>query len=111
MFDDILCITRLILFQSLRHAKLTDNCNEARRPENKQKNRYRNVLPCKYMKRYLLFIVCVVLIVCVVFVVFVVCILSILSILSILNNTLFILYCHCFCLSFLPQQMTLLGFS
>ena len=37
----------LITIQTLRHAKLTDNCNDARRPENKTKNRYRNVLPCK----------------------------------------------------------------
>ncbi len=34
-------------FQHLRHAKLTDNCLEARKAENKAKNRYRNVLPCK----------------------------------------------------------------
>lgn len=32
-------------YKTLRHAKLTDNCNEARKPDNKAKNRYRNVLP------------------------------------------------------------------
>lgn len=42
-------------YKSLRHAKLTDNCNEARRTENKSKNRYRNVLPCKHMYHFLLF--------------------------------------------------------
>ena len=29
----------------MRHAKLTDNSVDARLPENKSKNRYRNVLP------------------------------------------------------------------
>ena len=33
--------------QSLKHAKLTDNCLEARKPANKGKNRFRNVIPCK----------------------------------------------------------------
>ena len=32
-------------YKCLRHAKLTDNCSVARRPENKNINRYRNVLP------------------------------------------------------------------
>jgi protein tyrosine phosphatase len=37
----------------LRHAKLTDNCNIARLPENKAKNRFRNVLPYDATRVYL----------------------------------------------------------
>ncbi|ELT89390.1 hypothetical protein CAPTEDRAFT_167635 [Capitella teleta] len=35
----------LSFIKKLKYAKLTDNCVAARRPENKNKNRYRNVLP------------------------------------------------------------------
>ena len=34
-------------YKVLRHAKLTDLCNVARSAENRTKNRFRNVLPCK----------------------------------------------------------------
>ncbi|XP_013396442.1 tyrosine-protein phosphatase non-receptor type 13 [Lingula anatina] len=32
-------------YKNLRQVKLTDNCDDAKAPENKSKNRYRNVLP------------------------------------------------------------------
>lgn len=34
-------------FKQLRALKPTDNCEAARRKENKIKNRFRNVVPCK----------------------------------------------------------------
>lgn len=37
-------------FKQLKSLKPTDNCEVAKLKENKTKNRYRNVLPCKQMR-------------------------------------------------------------
>ena len=47
------CI-RIELFQHLQHQEVRHlySRKEGMRPENKPKNRYKNILPCKYMFRY-----------------------------------------------------------
>ena len=42
------CCHCFTVLQMLRNVKITDNCEEAKRPNNKDKNRYRNVVPCEY---------------------------------------------------------------
>lgn len=34
-------------FQALEHLKPSDNCLVGKAPENRDKNRYRDILPCK----------------------------------------------------------------
>jgi hypothetical protein len=42
MYETVLCI-----LQALRDMTPVDNCPSGKRALNKEKNRYRNVLPCK----------------------------------------------------------------
>ena len=37
----------VFLFKELRQVKSTDECTVARLPENRDKNRFRNILPCE----------------------------------------------------------------
>lgn len=42
-----MCVCLLVLFQALEHLKPSDNCSVGKAPENREKNRYRDILPCK----------------------------------------------------------------
>ena len=44
------CIHCLLSLQALREMTPVDNCPSGKRALNKEKNRYRNVLPCKFFK-------------------------------------------------------------
>ena len=45
-FSKLLRVINIDPSQALREIKPTDGCDSGKKPANKDKNRYRNVLPC-----------------------------------------------------------------
>lgn len=56
--SEVCVVTLLFMFQALEHLKPSDNCLVGKAPENRDKNRYRDILPCKrtsYVKFFFFF--------------------------------------------------------